>query len=89
MRAHFPRVPESETLDTLTLTFSKKELDGYVALRCAGLTRKSKNWLLKAAAILWGYAKGEVTKASADALPLATQISEIESGALQHPRVRV
>ncbi|MGZ4924671.1 MAG: hypothetical protein ACXV5H_12085 [Halobacteriota archaeon] len=45
----------------LTLPFSKEDLDGYLTLRAAGLSRKTITWLKKAAELLWNAAPGIVT----------------------------
>ena len=62
------RASDNESLDRLTLTFSRKELDSYTVLRTEGLSNKSINWLRKSAALLWKYTNGDVSKASIELL---------------------
>ena len=57
-----------DTLETLKLTFSKKELSSYTDSRAVGLSRKTITSLKKAAQILWNSTKGEISKITVDVL---------------------
>ena len=50
------------------MTFSKSELTSYTDRREVGLSRKTTNWLRKAAQILWTCTKGEISKTTVDVL---------------------
>jgi hypothetical protein len=49
------------SLSDLALTFTLEDLQGYLSLRAAGLTRKTVIWLEKAAELLWNATKGIVS----------------------------
>jgi integrase len=59
---------DCDTLEELRLTFSKSELTSYTDRREVGLSRKTTNWLRKAAQILWTCTKGEISKTTVDVL---------------------
>jgi hypothetical protein len=48
----------------LALPFTRKDLDGYLTLRAAGLTRKTVIWLKKSAELLWNATQGVVSVAT-------------------------
>jgi integrase len=48
-------------MSNLVLTFTLEDLQGYLTLRAAGLTRKTVIWLEKAAELLWNATKGIVS----------------------------
>jgi hypothetical protein len=55
-------------LAELDLLFSLDELNSYVEYRNAGLTRKSQDWIERAAKAVWNYTNGTVNKSNLDAL---------------------
>ncbi len=57
-----------DTLETLKLTFSKKELSSYADSRAVGLSSKTITSLKKAARILWNCTKGQISKTTLDTL---------------------
>ncbi|MGA7076651.1 MAG: hypothetical protein WBZ42_08945 [Halobacteriota archaeon] len=62
------KFPQQETLATLEFKYTKKELDGFLTWRTAGLTHKSSVWIVKAAEIFWKHTKGTISKDSLDQL---------------------
>jgi len=51
----------SNNLLQLTLQFTKDDLNGYLTLRAAGLSRKTITWLKKSADLLWNATRGAIT----------------------------
>ena len=60
--------PGQETLATLTFSYTKEELDGFLSWRTAGLAHKSAVWIKKAAEVFWQHTKGTVSKDSLEQL---------------------
>jgi integrase len=60
--------PRQETLATLEFTYTKKELESFLAWRLAGLSHKSSVWIIKAAEVFWKHTKGKISKTSLDQL---------------------
>jgi hypothetical protein len=48
-------------ISNLELLFTRKDLDGYLSLRAAGLTQKTVTWLKKSAELLWKATVGIVS----------------------------
>jgi hypothetical protein len=48
----------------LALPFTRKDLDGYLKLRAAGLARKTVIWLKKSAELFWNATHGVVSVAT-------------------------
>jgi integrase len=55
-------------LSELDLSFTLDELNSYVEYRNTGLTRKSQDWIGRAAKAVWNYTNGTVSKSNLDAL---------------------
>jgi hypothetical protein len=53
--------PDHASMSDLALAFTLEDLQGYLTLRAAGLTRKTVIWLEKAAELLWNVTKGTVS----------------------------
>jgi integrase len=58
----------AQNLDSLQLTFSRKQLIDYKKWRIEGLDRKSSNWMNKAAEIVWNCTRGIVSKETMDSV---------------------
>jgi hypothetical protein len=54
----------NQTLSNLVLIFSQDELCSYVDARIAGLARKSRDWIVRAAQMLWRISRGEISQTS-------------------------
>ncbi len=55
-------------LSELELSFSLDELVSYEEYRNSGLTRKSQDWIRRAAKAIWNYTNGSVNKSNLDTL---------------------
>ncbi len=55
-------------LAELDLPFTLKELNGYIEYRKTGLTKKSQDWIERAAKALWHYTNGIINKNNLDTL---------------------
>jgi integrase len=59
---------ESNNLATLSLEYSKEELESYRAFRIAGVSRASIPWILKCAETFWNVTRGHLNKGNIIAL---------------------
>lgn len=58
----------NQTLSNLVLPFSHDELYSNVDARIAGLARKSRDWIVRAAQMLWRISRGEISQAHMEQL---------------------
>jgi integrase len=59
-------LPEKEL--SLTLSFSRDELDRYVMSRKSGLAEKSRDWIHRSSKLLWDCTKGEISHQTVETL---------------------
>jgi hypothetical protein len=59
---------ENQSLASLELKFSKKELLDYTEFRLAGISKASVPWMMRTSRIFWNNTKGVISKERCDAL---------------------
>ena len=58
------------TLGNLVLTFTRDELCSYVDARIIGLAHTSRDWIVRAASMLWRNSHGEISQKTMERLRL-------------------